>query len=102
MPLLDDDDYQLSMRVSRKPTRDSVENGLRSLLLHRFTLTLKAIGRRPLNPPRTESLYCEACQRWFRVEGFPEVTQCSGCQRYFRAELVVYEEIDANNLRDRH
>lgn len=99
--MLEPDDYDLSMRVSRKNS-DGADNGLRSLLIHRLTITMKAIGRRPTKAPRRPRMYCEACQRWYALDGFPEVTQCEGCQAYYRAELVVYEQIDANNLRDLH
>ncbi|MET1006585.1 MAG: hypothetical protein ABWX96_13635 [Propionibacteriaceae bacterium] len=99
MPLLDPDDYQLSMKVSRKP-KNAVDTVLRSLLLHRFTITMKAISRRALRAPRDTGFFCETCNRWYRVDGFPEVTQCPGCNSYYRIELAVYEQIDANNFRD--
>lgn len=92
MPI-DEDDYQLSMKVSRRAHEDPP--GLRSLLLHRFTITMKGIARRPLRAPRNDpSLFCEECGRWFRLGAFPEVTQCPGCGNVYRMELAVYEQVE--------
>jgi hypothetical protein len=95
---LDDDDYQLSRRISRRPRDSDGEDPLRGLLVHRLTVTMKGVARRPLAEPRTPRLFCEDCDKWFRLGSFPEVTQCPGCGNVYRMEFAVYEQIEEGDL----
>lgn len=97
---LEPDDYELSRKVSRRPRADDTEQ-LRSLLVHRLTVTMKAVMRRPLQPPRRVSMYCEECDKWFDSGAFPEVTQCPGCSNVYRLEFAVYEQVERADLDER-
>jgi hypothetical protein len=94
MPL-DDDDYNLSMKISRRAHGEAAgDRDLRSLLVHRLTVTLKAVLRRPLGGGGKFSLYCEFCDRWESLVGAPAVASCSTCERLFRLEFAIYEEVE--------
>lgn len=88
-----EDDYRLSMAVSRRPrTPRPDEADLRALLIHRLTDTTKAVGRISLRDGAI-SVFCEGCHRWVRVEEFPLEWDCP-CGRSYATELVVLEEIN--------
>lgn len=96
MAKLDDDDWQLSMNVSRRSRLGAggdEDSLLRSLLIHRLTPSLKAILRLPLRGGKF-GLYCEACDRWTNLIEAPPVARCPSCERMFRLEMAIYEEID--------
>lgn len=88
-----DEDWALSRALAR-PSRQPVK-GLRSLVVNRFSHTLKLALRRGL---RSDALgaHCEACG-WTRepvLDGpVPAEWRCSGCRRLFRVEMVVYEQV---------
>lgn len=91
---LDPDDFELSMKISRRARDDVGNQFLRSLLIHRLTTTLKAVLRRPLKPGGGLGLYCEACDLWQSMVQVPTFAACAGCGRRYRVELVIYEEIE--------
>lgn len=90
MPL-NPDDHRLSMRISPR-SRNPEPVGLRSLLVHRLTSTVKAVLRRPLRGGEF-GLYCEPCDKWIHTPEAPESVCCQTCNRVYRVELVIYEEV---------
>jgi hypothetical protein len=99
MPPMDEDDYQLSGKISRRGMNDPESDVLRKLLVRRLTISFKAVVRRPLKPrDDTMGLYCEQCSQWFRIDGFPTITQCPGCDSLFRMETAIYEHIEPDQL----
>jgi hypothetical protein len=91
--LLSEEDYGLSMAVSRRPRIPRPdEDQLRSLLIHRLTNTKKAVGRVSLNNGAL-AIFCEGCRHWIAVEEFPVDYDCQ-CGRKFVLEFCVYEEVD--------
>lgn len=97
IPRMDEDDWALSMRTSRRARDDANNAGLRSLLVHRLSVTMKGIARRALRRGQV-SLYCEPCNRWASLDGFPAVTQCESCSTVYRLEFAVYEEVQREDL----
>lgn len=92
--LLSEADWRLSMRISPRAKRDADNQGLRGLLLHRFSDTNKAVARVGLRN-HTISIYCEACDTWTRLDDFPlDYEYDCSCGRSYRAELVVFEEVE--------
>lgn len=93
--LLNDGDWKLSMRLSRRGRLNS--DALRSLLIHRLSDTPKAVVRRSLRHELHNSLsvFCEACERWVSLPEGAITSEfgCTLCDRRFRVELVVYEQI---------
>lgn len=87
------DDHQLSMRISRRPARAAPElPGLRTLLVHRLSSTVKAVLRRGLRHGNL-GLHCQPCNEWFPMHEAPESVCCPTCKRLYRVELVIYEEV---------
>ena len=93
MGRLNDDDYQLSMRISQRP-RGGEREPLRDMLVHRLSDTLKLVFRRGLRSNEVSS-FCESCDKWQPGAGdaLPAEVRCEGCGRTFRLELAIYEEI---------
>lgn len=90
---MDDEDWALSMTISRRARNDVGNECLRSLLVHRLTVTLKGVLRKGLNSGRN-SVFCEACGRWQHVgTETPKIWQCQGCLRVYAIEFAVYEEV---------
>lgn len=98
MPM-DDDDYALSNKIARRP-RSGDPIPLRQLLLHRLTISFKFIVRRPMKP-RNEYMgaFCEQCDKWFSIDGFPTITQCPGCNSLYRLETAIYEHVELGQLK---
>lgn len=95
---LDDGDWKLSMRVSPRAKRAVHDVGLRSLLVHRFSDTLKLILRRSLRADQV-GWFCEGCDAWVHNDTVPPDVfanrlRCPRCARTYRLEFAVYEEID--------
>lgn len=102
MPM-DDDDYALSKRISQRSKNDDPDNPLRQLLVHRLTVSFKAVIRRPLKPrphDKNLGLFCEQCDQWHRIDGFPTITQCPGCNSLYRLETAIYEHVELGQLND--
>ena len=89
-------DYELSMRISRRPRREEPDRGLRSLIVHRLIAGPKAVFRVALRTGRF-SVHCEPCGQWFPVDDPLEEWQCDRCGREYEAELIVYSEIPAES-----
>ncbi len=99
MPM-DDDDYELSNKISRRSRNSSNNDGLRQLMVNRLTVSFKAIIRRPLRPRDDYmGLFCEQCDRWFKQDGFPTIMQCPGCNSLYRLETAVYEHVELDQIR---
>lgn len=103
MTQLDEQDWKLSMKTSYRALADEQNQGLRTLLVHRLTSTLKAISRLSL---RTNicSVFCEACQRWVRVrseKAFLVEWTCPSCHRLYQMEYAVYEEVEQDGEDER-
>lgn len=91
--MLSDRDYRLSMRISRRPKRTDLSNGLRSLLIHRLTGTTKAVYRVQLSKEKA-NVYCEGCDSWMNDVGGPsDIITCEHCGCAYQMEFAVYEEI---------
>lgn len=90
---LSEEDFRLSVAVSRRPkTPRPDEHLLRSLLVDRLTNTKKAVGRVSLKDGAL-AIFCEGCHRWRTVEEFPVDYDCD-CGRRFVMEFCVYEEVE--------
>lgn len=99
MSRLAPDDWKLSMRLSPRARNPEYNDGLRSLLIHRLSDTMKLTGRRALRREERVAWFCEPCDRWVTREddltnGLPTKVVCPDCERHYRLELAVYEEID--------
>jgi hypothetical protein len=93
MPL-DPDDHRLSMKIAPR-SRGEEPEGLRTLIIHRFSDTMKLVVRRGIRTGKLGS-YCEDCDSWDReplAEEVPVEFRCNGCSRVFRLEFAVYEDV---------
>ena len=88
---MNDVDFDLSMRISRRGKADSEE--LRSLLVHRLRDTKKAVLRASLRDDRF-SIYCEPCDKWTYADEveWDEELDCPHCGRVYELEFSVYSE----------
>jgi hypothetical protein len=94
-PLLDAEDYGLSMRISPRARRDEDNEGLRTLMIHRLSDTTKAVARLSLRGGHV-SLLCENCTRWTQApdDNFPTTWKCPECAREFEMEFAILEEVN--------
>lgn len=92
MPL-DDADYRLSGKISRRSPTLPDPPGLRTLMVHRLSDSFKAILRRALHSHEI-SVFCEACEKWTHSKTLPGEWHCTTCDRRYRVEFVIYEEIE--------
>lgn len=91
MPL-DEADYRLSMRISRRRQDRQEVHRLRSLLVHRLRQATKAVFRVALSGAGN-GIYCEGCGRWAGpLSTPPPMFTCPRCSRRFEVEFVVYSE----------
>lgn len=91
---MDEDDYRLSMRISPRAKRDVDNEDLRTLVIHRFTDTAKAVARIGVRTGEV-SVFCEPCDEWCRLgtDQFPARWTCPWCGRTFAMEFAVMEEL---------
>jgi len=89
---LEEEDYDLSMRIAQPSRKASRNQGLRSLLVHRLADTVKAVLRLPLSGG-VFGVYCETCDKWHSVKTPPWNWKCPDCGLMFTMEFAVYKEV---------
>lgn len=92
--MMTENDYHLSMKISRRATV-SERSGMRTLLVHRLRLGAKAVLRVPLRQSLASpqyNIYCETCDRWFPC-GVGEEFECPSCGGVFVMEFAVFTRV---------
>ncbi|MFJ4902791.1 hypothetical protein [Streptomyces sp. NPDC088727] len=99
---MDERDYGLSMRTSRRARAEAKNDGLRSLRVHRLRDSVKAVLRLPLksnlataDTANAYNVYCEPCDAWFTLPEWGEEVRCpkDGCGQLYALEFAVFSAI---------
>jgi hypothetical protein len=93
MEKLTSEDFVLSMSISQRSKLQELNEGLRSLLVHRLARGVKAVWRRSLSDEAKASAFCEPCKRWIRDVPLAEEFTHKACGRVYRVEFAVLEEV---------